>query len=137
VLSIVCINYMSCLSKMTADFRSILSSLTSSASIDHCLGLITKKIIFLVMYRENKSYSKMTKGLVRYQQFQSQVNVVTRALKSVFSYHIMKWKDEQKWTKRYENVKMVFVFLLRIKIKNLIYTINVPILYLTKDRKNK
>ena len=51
-LSITYINHMSCLSTMTADFRSILSSITSSTSINHCLELITKNLSLCCVPRE-------------------------------------------------------------------------------------
>jgi len=61
---------MSCLFIVTTDFRSISYSITtSSASINYFLGLITKNVS-LVVYGENKSYSRMTRDLMRYQEFQ-------------------------------------------------------------------
>ena len=54
MFSIACINHMSCLSTMTADFRSISSSITTFVSIIHCLWLITKDLsLFLCTERTN------------------------------------------------------------------------------------
>jgi len=46
--SITRINHMSCLSTMTIDIRSILSSKTTSVSIIHCFWLITKNLSLLL-----------------------------------------------------------------------------------------
>jgi len=61
MLSIRCINHMPYLSTITVDFRSILSSTTSFANINHCLGLITKKLA-LLLYTERKILFKDDKG---------------------------------------------------------------------------
>ena len=92
MFSIACINHLPCHSTMTTDFGSISSSVTSSASINICLWLITKHLSLFVVYWEDKSYvaenyhGRVTKIML--------INVANRALKLELWYHIMKIK---KW----------------------------------------
>jgi len=60
-----CINHMSCLSTMTADFRSISSSITTSVSIIHCLWLITKNLS-LLLCTERTNHLLLRTNIIRW-----------------------------------------------------------------------
>jgi len=65
MFSIACINHMSCLSTMTADFRSISSSITTYVNINHCLWLIPKNLS-LLLCTERTNHMLLRTNMIRW-----------------------------------------------------------------------
>jgi len=120
----------------TAYFRSILSSIIFYVSINNCLGLITKICPFCCVLRKQIIFKDDKKSRER-----SSISAMSKYSDQCYhtilwnKHHIMKWRDKKK-NKIYENENVLSDFLLK-KVKKWIYTSNISILSLVKERKNK
>ena len=128
--SITCINCMSCHSTMTTDFGSILSSVTSSASIIHYFWLITK--IFSLLLCIERTNHMLLRTMIRWTKILWVINNFghdkcsnqSSQIRALIPYY--ENKEMNKKNKGYENENILSVFLFRSKVDDSIYTSNVP-----------
>jgi len=97
MFSITCINHMSCLSTMTADFRSILSSITTFVTINYCLWLIIKKFS-LMLCIERTNHMLLKTNMIRWTKMLWGINNFNHDKCSNQSSQIRALIPYQKWT---------------------------------------
>ena len=113
MFSITCINHMSCLSIMTADFRSILSSITTSVSINHCLWLIIKNLS-LLLCTERTNHMLLRTNIIRWTKILWGINNFGHDKCSTQSSQIralILYYENNEMNKGYENENILSIFL--------------------------